>query len=162
MPLSKTRRAEIGERVKALRERSPIKGPVLAEKLHVSYRQYQNYERPGPGDFDTCERIAKLHWRLWAKHDPEYGFVSPGWLWDGKDRRQTPDVLQAISGGNKPQLDQIEHKLDSLETKLDTLLRNWDARWALLEVDDAPESSQVERPPSRASSSKGRRARARR
>lgn len=160
MALSKTRRREIGERVKALRQRSPVKGPVLAEKLHVTYRQYQNYENPGPGDFETVERIAKLHWRLWAKHDPESGFVSAGWIWDGKDRRKSPDVLSAIGAlndVNKEHLERIEAMLVDNAAKLDELLTQWDARWALLEADEtAQELPQAEQRSARESSSRDR------
>jgi transcriptional regulator with XRE-family HTH domain len=112
----KVQRREIGQRVKALRERSGLKQKEMAKRLHVTLRQVQHYELEGVGDYERCEQIAKIHWRLWAKNDPEWGHVSAGWIWDGKDRRDTPDVFHSLNGESE-RLARIEEALERVEAR---------------------------------------------
>lgn len=115
----KVQRREIGMRLKQLRERSPFSQKVLAQEMGITTRHYQNWENPGTGDFETVERIAKLHWERWAKDDPQWAFVSAGWIWDGKDRRETADVMSQLNGDSLTMLKEIRSDVKGIIRRLD-------------------------------------------
>src|SRR4051794_35591384 len=83
--MGERQRLEIGARIKLLRERSPYKQQAVAEKLGLGLRGYQKLEKNGTEDFERCEALYKIH-KKWIADDPEWGYVSAGWIWDGKER----------------------------------------------------------------------------
>lgn len=107
-------RLEMARRVRDLRERSPFTQPRIAEELGIGLRAYQKLEAEGTTKWERVEELATIHWG-WAKDDPEYGYVSAGWIWDGKDRRKTPDLMRSLDGAG--QLDRIEESLERVEAR---------------------------------------------
>jgi len=109
-------RLEIGERITALRERSPWTQPAMAEKLGIGLRGYQKLEKEGTTRYERCEEIADIH-KEWAELDPDWSFVSAGWLWDGRERQR--DLMEALNGGQTetPDLRRVEEAVEALRAE---------------------------------------------
>jgi transcriptional regulator with XRE-family HTH domain len=93
--MEERQRLEIAERIRVLRERSPYTQPDVAEKLGIKLRGYQKLEKEGTTKFDRCEAIYEIH-KPWIADDPEWAYVSAGWIWDGKERGSA-DLSDALS-----------------------------------------------------------------
>jgi len=106
--MEERQRLEIGARIKLLRERSPYKQQAVADKLGLGLRGYQKLEKTGTEDFSRCEEIFKIH-KKWIADDPEWAYVSAGWIWDGKDR--SGDLSDALRGAEPGSLEKVEGML---------------------------------------------------
>lgn len=95
--MEERQRLEIGARIKELRERSPWTQPEVAEKLGIKLRGYQKLEKEGTERFSRCEEIYDIH-KDWVEADPEWGFVSAGWIWDGRVRPKEKDLMASLEG----------------------------------------------------------------
>jgi transcriptional regulator with XRE-family HTH domain len=111
--MEEAQRLEIAARITALRERSPWGQPQIAQKLGIGLRAYQKVERVGTTHFDRCEEIAAIH-QEWTQRDPQWAHADAGWIWDGRARGDTPDLLGVLDQGPAGQLDRIEAKLDTV------------------------------------------------
>jgi transcriptional regulator with XRE-family HTH domain len=116
--MEERQRLEIGERIASLRERSPYTQPALAEKLGIGLRGYQKLEKEGTTRYERCQEIAAIH-AEWAASDPDWSFVSAGWLWDGKERATKADLMDSLkeAEGN-PSIQRLEDQLAALRTEL--------------------------------------------
>ena len=106
-----TQRLEMAQRIVSLRERSPFTQPKMAARLGIGLRAYQKLELKGTTKYERCEELVEIH-KDWAEGDPEWGHLSADWIWDGRRRDETPDLVGALNG--ESQLDRIEAKLDRL------------------------------------------------
>lgn len=92
--MEERQRLEIAERIRLLRERSPYTQPEVADRLGIKLRGYQKLEKEGTTKFERCEAIFKIH-KKWIADDPDWAYVSPSWIWDGKERGA--DLSDALS-----------------------------------------------------------------
>jgi len=112
--MEEQQRLEMAARITELRERSPYHQPDVARKLNIGLRAYQKLEARGTGRFERCEELAKIH-KTWTARHPEWRHASADWIWDGKVRADTPDLMAALSRAEEPsQLDRVEQKLDEV------------------------------------------------
>lgn len=96
--MEEQRRREMGERIKGLRERSPLTQENVADLLGVRVRTYQRYEARGTTQWETAEQLGEIF------------EVSARYIWDGE------------AGGTGPVPD-LSERLAALETKVDQLLK---------------------------------------
>lgn len=99
-------RLEIAARIKDLRERSRYTQPELADKLGLTLRGYQKLEQRGTTKYERVEEIAKIH-----DEDPD-------WIWDGRRRGVTPDVLAALDGDGHGNPDDFDARFDSFRAEV--------------------------------------------
>lgn len=137
--------AEISQRVRGLKEASRETNRSIGDYCGVTERTVAGWlspREPKPMTWEHAEKVSELFQ------------VDVDWLWRGREKGPTPDMLAALNGSSQEQLDRIESKVDQI-------LTNWDARWALLEADDAPKSAQGKPRSARGSASKERHRKAR-
>lgn len=77
--MDEKQRLEIAERIRELRERSPLTQPQIAERLHLTLRGYQKLEQRGTTKYERAQELADIHG------------VDPDWIWDGREKGPTPD-----------------------------------------------------------------------
>ena len=93
---------EIAARVRELRSRSPFTQANIADKLGITLRAYQAMEAKGTTKWERCEELAKIY------------DTTPEFIWDGTDKKPTPDLLGSLDGNVSDRLDRIEEKLDEV------------------------------------------------
>lgn len=139
--MDQTQLREISARVRGLKEASRETNRSIADYCDVTERTIAGWlspTEPKPMTWEHAEKVAELF------------DVDVDWLWRGREKGPTPDMLAALNGS--------QEQLDRMEAKLDEILTNWNARWALLEATDAFQgSAQAESRPARASRAKGKR-----
>jgi transcriptional regulator with XRE-family HTH domain len=94
--MEERQRLEIGQRITALRERSPFTQPVVADKLGIGLRAYQQLEKVGTTRYERCEELADIH-AEWTQRSEDWQHVSADWIWDGQVREKSPDLMNALS-----------------------------------------------------------------
>jgi transcriptional regulator with XRE-family HTH domain len=114
--MDEDRRRGIGERITALRERSPFTQQDMADKLGRTLRRYQQLEANGTTSHQRCEEIAAIH-AEWTARTDDWDHADANWIWDGRLPQETPDLLGATQ---LAPLDQILDKLDAILTLLET------------------------------------------
>lgn len=137
-------REEVRDRIRQLMQERGVNAEMISDAIGIkerSVRYWISPSKPGGIEYKNVKKLA------------EFFDVEPSWIWSGREKGATPDVLEALNGAGHAQLDRIEKKLDAL-------LRNWDARWALLEAAPVEESSQAAPRRARGSSAKGKQAKA--
>lgn len=116
--MEERQRLEIGERIRALRERSPFTQPDVADALGIKLRGYQKLEKDGTTKYERCEEIAAIH-AEWTKRAEGWEHVSADWIWDGKERAETPDLMgQLTDAATTPQLAAIVESVARVEARL--------------------------------------------
>ena len=140
--MEEQQRLEIGARIKELRERSPHKQPYVAARLHIGTRAYQKVENKGTTSYERCQAIAKIH-AHWTHDHPDWKHATADWLWDGRmPAAETPDLLGALAGGARAQLDRIEQRLDAIYG----LIKPTDAATVEEELGAAPPTDAARKP----------------
>lgn len=150
--MEEARKLEIAQRIRDLRERSPWGQAAIAEKLGLRLRSYQKLEKVGTERFERCEELASIH-AQWTSRTEGWAHADADWIWDGKVRGATPDLLAELSpaGGNLTQLDRIEQTLAELRRDVSALVAERDA--AAAEPDAEPRAP--ERPKRRRGGAQG-------
>jgi len=98
-------REEIGERIKELRNRSPHTNRSIADYVGVGERSVGNWLAGDTGmEWEHAKKVAELF------------EVDVYWLWDGKERGPTPNVLGALSGSRE--LSQLSEAVAALGKEL--------------------------------------------
>ena len=131
--MEEQQRIEIGRRIRDLREASPHTNRSIADHVGVGERSVANWISGKTGiTYEHAEKVARL-----------FG-VEIAWLWAGRDRGSTPDVLASLSGAAGERLDQIEHELAALRKDLAWLVAERKADAAVQAQAPAPEQSPQE------------------
>lgn len=95
---------ERGDRIRELREQRHLTQPVVADRVHVTLRAYQEWEAGGGIQWENAKRLAKV---LGATPD----FIMSG------EPRETPDLS---TNGQPSQLDRIEEELAGIKQMLES------------------------------------------
>ncbi len=96
---------ERGERIKALREQLHITQPVIADRVGVTLRAYQEWEAGGGIQWENAKRLGKV---LGA---------TPDYLMSG-DPLPTPDLTATLSGDVGRKLSDLEEQVRLLRAEL--------------------------------------------
>lgn len=104
--MEETQRLEIAERIRQLRERSPFTQPEVAEKLEIGLRAYQKLEERGTTKWERCEELARIY------------EVDPGWIWDGREKGPTPDVIGTLNGSDAKGLRAVSEAVQELRSEV--------------------------------------------
>jgi transcriptional regulator with XRE-family HTH domain len=112
-------RLEIASRITELREKSRWTQPEIADQLGLSLRGYQKIEEKGTSKFERAEEIAEIHG------------VDPNWIWDGEERKASPDPFAtgstATVGELRAEIRALRHELlaeiGKVRTAQEALLR---------------------------------------
>jgi transcriptional regulator with XRE-family HTH domain len=115
--MEEQQRLEMAQRITDLRERSPFTQPVIADKLGIGLRAYQKLEQRGTTSFERCQEIYEIH-REWTSRQADWSHVDSDWIWDGRTRAETPDLMGALLPATS-QLDRIETMLAAVVEHLD-------------------------------------------
>ena len=119
--MDQAQRLQMAARIAQLRERSPLTQPEIADQLHIGLRAYQKLERQGTTRYERCEELAAIHAK-WTKGNPDWEFVSPDWIWDGRQRETTaPDLIANLGTDGAKLLGEINQKLDDLIDRIRAL-----------------------------------------
>jgi transcriptional regulator with XRE-family HTH domain len=111
--MEQQQKAQIGERIRELREASPHTNRSIADELDVSERAVAKWIAGGGITWDNVEAIAKLF------------DVEPHYIWSGTaDREETPDLMGALSTGGADRLDELERLMQEGIQRLDQGLAN--------------------------------------
>ena len=97
-----------GDRIKELREQRHLTQPVVADRVGVTLRAYQEWEAGGGIQWENAKRLAKV-----LSSNPD--FIMSG------ERKDTPN-LAAVEGSGDA-LKRIENKLEKIDQRLETMLK---------------------------------------
>lgn len=128
--LSQVADLQRGERIKELRDARHLTQPVMAERVDVTLRAYQNWEAGGGMKWENAQRLAKT-----------FG-VTPDYIMSGEPR-ETPNLFER--NGEPSQLDRIELELAAItrataelkEAQFEQAARDMEAQRQLEEVAQA-------------------------
>ena len=84
--MDEVHRAEIGERIRELREASPYGNRTLADEIGVSERAVAKWVQGKGISYKNAKKVAALF------------KVDVDWLWRGEKQTETPDVMAALDG----------------------------------------------------------------
>lgn len=93
---------ERGDRIKALRDGLHLTQPVVADRVGVTLRGYQEWEAGGGIQWENAKRLAKAL------------RTSPDYIMSGEPQA-TPDTLRALEPTSLAHLDQIVARLERIE-----------------------------------------------
>lgn len=109
--MTQQHKAEIGQRIKELRENSPETNRSIAEYVGVGERSVAAWIAGGGITYDNAKKVAELF-----EVDADY-------IWRGRSRPETPDVIGVLNGSEEPPvLARMEAKLTRVEHRQDQLL----------------------------------------
>jgi hypothetical protein len=147
--MEKAQAAAIAKRLRDLRDASkktenPVTVPMIARQCGVAVRTAAGWlskQNPKGMTYQHCIKAAKLF------------DVAPDWLWDGKEKQPTPDLMGQFDGSISGRLDRIEDLQEQALERLDALTAS------LASISDVPESGpKTRRAGKQASATKSRRA----
>lgn len=118
--MEETQRLEIAARITELRERGPFNQPTIADRLGITLRAYQKVEAKGTTSFDRCEELAEIH-REWTGRSRDYAHVDATWIWDGRRKGDTPDLMAELNGGSADLAELRELVLETLQANTEQL-----------------------------------------
>ena len=130
--MEQQQKAEIGQRIRELREASPHTNRSIADEIGVSERAVTGWISGRGIGWDNVVAVAQLFDR------------DPHWLWSGQEKGKTPDLMAELSPNGST--GELREAVEALHGKVDQILAN---QAALLEAVDrvlvAQESSQPTR-----------------
>lgn len=105
-------KAEIGERIKELRDNSAETNRSIAEYVGVGERSVAAWIAGGGITYDNAKKVAEL-----------FG-VDEDYVWRGRRKPETPDLIGALNGPGEehPALARIEAKVTRIEDRQVRLL----------------------------------------
>lgn len=111
--MEKQQKAEIGERIRDLRDNSAETNRSIADYCDVGERTVAAWIAGDGIKYDNAKKVAELF-----EVDVDY-------IWRGKQKSETPDVLGALDGSSADVV-ALKRQLDGIEDKLDKLLSHFD------------------------------------
>ena len=104
--MQEDQKRQIGERIRELRNNSRHTNDSIALAVDVSPRAVGKWIEGKGISRDSAEKVAELF------------EVEPDWLWSGKERGPTPDVLGALD----PTLSDVLDRLTRIESMLSVVM----------------------------------------
>jgi transcriptional regulator with XRE-family HTH domain len=136
--MDEQQRLEIGERLKDLRDNSPETNRSVGDAVGVSERTVAEWSAGRQGmTYEHAKKVAELF------------DVDIDWLWRGKGRGATPDLMGQLDGGSvilnrvEQMCQEIGERLEALEAGQGAIVAEILA--ALEQMPSAPSTSEADR-----------------
>lgn len=107
--MEQKQKAEIGQRIKELRKNSAETNRSIAEFVGVSERTVAGWIAGEGISYANAEKVAEL-----------FG-VDVDWIWRGRSKGETPDLMGRLSEAPPDRLEAIEQRLARIELILDAI-----------------------------------------
>jgi transcriptional regulator with XRE-family HTH domain len=104
--MEEAKRLAMAERIKELRERSPLNQPQVAERLGIGLRGYQKLEERGTTKWERAQELASIF------------DVEPMWIWEGEEQPSAPYPFASTTERLSIAVEALEEKLEALRVEL--------------------------------------------